>query len=727
MISADDNDCERRVSDPVSRREPFRRMKARWKIESPLLEIFRRRSTLLVGLLLCSATFLIYWPATRHEFVDYDDAEYVVANPHVQSGLTWGGVAWAFRSGYASNWHPLTWLSHMLDVTLFGKNAGGHHFTNIAFHCINTVLLFLLLQRMTGVRWRSAFVAGFFALHPLQVESVAWVSERKDVLSTCFFLITLWAYARYAGPRTESRLPASRHPPCSSFYLLAVGCFALGLMSKPMLVTVPFVLLLLDYWPLRRFDTSNRRPLLSEKLPFFALTTASCLVTFLVQQAGGSVSMLKDVSFPMRLANALMSYAHYVGKTFWPVDLAVLYPRLTQVPAWHAAGAAMFLLTVTALVIWRRRRWPFATVGWLWFGGMLVPVIGLVRVGMQFMDDRYTYIPLIGLFIGIVWSADAVVNRWPNLRAMLVVVGILALAACAAITRIQIGFWANSEVLFGRAVAVTRDNYLAQNTLGMVLAGKGRFDEAIGHFQQAIRLAPNYPIPYNNLGNIAAKQGRLDEAIAHFRNAIRLGPKEVDAHHNLGNVLAAQRKFDEAVASYAEALRLDPNYAPAHFGLGNILLQQGKPNEAARQFEAALLSDPLHAEAHYRLGVVLSRQKQSEAAITHYRAAVRLKPDWVPPLNTLAWILATHPDVRFRNGPEAVRRAEHAAELTRNADAQILDTLAAAYAEAGRFAEATKTAGQALTIATAAGQKDLAAQIGTRLELYESRQSYHEL
>jgi hypothetical protein len=456
----------------------------------------------LVCLGLALAVLVVFLPATRHEFVNYDDLEYVTQNGHVQAGLMWESVAWALSSTQASNWHPLTWLSHMLDCQLYGLKAGGHHLTNLLLHAVNTLLLFLVLRQMTGATWRSAFVAALFGLHPLHVESVAWVAERKDVSSTLFWMLTLWTYALYVargeggGARGEggaSNLRSAQHAtqitrPSSGLtqsatlhYSLALVCFALGLMAKPMLVTLPFVLLLLDYWPLGRLQrsTSNAqlpmiRRLIYEKLPFFALALASSLVTFVVQRKGGAVSSLTTLSVGARIANAAVSYARYLGKTFWPDNLSVLYPHPGHWLVWQVAGAGLLLAGGTAGALALRRRRPYLPVGWLWYVGTLVPVIGLVQVGIQSMADRYMYVPAIGVFIMLAWGLWDLTAGWRGQRVALATGGAVALACCGAVTRSQVGYWTNSETLFRRAVQVTKKNYLAYNNLGYYLSGQGR-------------------------------------------------------------------------------------------------------------------------------------------------------------------------------------------------------------------------------------------------------------
>ncbi|HOC56311.1 MAG TPA: tetratricopeptide repeat protein [Verrucomicrobiota bacterium] len=624
-------------------------------------------------LLLAVATLAVFLPVAWQGFVNYDDSDYVTENAHVQSGLKWANVVWAFTTGHASNWHPLTWLSHMVDCQLFGLEGGWHHMVSVGLHIANSLLLLLLLRRMTGALWRSALVAALFALHPLHVESVAWASERKDVLSTLFFLLTVRAYVEYAESRRQlTERGISRR--VSAYYLLALGCFALGLMSKPMLVTLPFVLLLLDYWPLMRLGSlksgarNGGRPspplacllsLLLEKVPFLLLAAASSAVTYVVQHQGGAVST--SLTLGERIANALVSYARYFGKMLWPKDLSILYPHPGHWPMWQVIGSAVLLLAVFAGVVLAARRRPYLAVGWLWFCGTLVPVIGLVQVGIQSMADRYTYVPLIGLFIMLAWGVDALVPARPWRGKALALGAGLALAACALLTARQVRFWRDSEALFGHAVQVTRDNYLAYNNLGFYLSGRGRTAEAMEHYRMALKIKPSYEdalnnlghalagqrrfgeaIPlyeaalrvrpkhaevHNNLGNALSEVGRVDEAIQHYLIVLEQKPDHADAHNNLGIALAMKGKLDEAISHFHEAIRCKPGYASAHSNLGNALAVQRKLDEAIKEYQIALRLKPEDAQAHNNLGNALAEQGKTEEAIAHYRAALRLRAD----------------------------------------------------------------------------------------------------
>jgi len=602
----------------------------------------------VMSLLLALATLACFWPVAFHDFVNYDDADYVGSNPHVLDGLSWAGLSWAFTTGHASNWHPLTWISHMLDVQLFGLWPGGHHLISLALHLANTLLLFAVLRRMTSAYWRSALVAALFALHPLRVESVAWISERKDVLSTFFLLLTLGAYARYAltdaGSATaaavDSQSPAhgietgTSRPGRRLWYVLTFFLLALGLMSKPMLVTAPFLLLLLDYWPLRRLSAATVVRLVLEKAPLLILSLLSSVVTFLVQRKGGAVS----TSLPLvdRIANALVSYVRYLGKMVWPSHLSVLYPHPGQWPLWETLGAAVILLGLTIGIVGWARRQRYCFVGWFWFVGGLVPVIGLVQVGIQSMADRYTYWPMIGLFILLVWGgADLVPLGW--LRSPGFTGGILALlVGCGYLTVRQVGFWRNSETLFSHAVAVTKDNYLAYNNLGFYLSNQGRNDAAIENYRASLRINPNYVDALNNMGFALAGKHQPREAVEYYERALRVQPKHAEVHNNFGNSLSELGQIDEAIRHYRLALQYQPDHADAHNNLGIALAMQGKLDEAIRHFRDAIRFKPSYASAHSNLGNALAAERQFDEAIVEYQAALRLNPKDAQAHNNLA-------------------------------------------------------------------------------------------
>jgi tetratricopeptide (TPR) repeat protein len=668
-----------------------------------------------VCLLLALITLAVFWPVKNCDFVNYDDPDYVTSNPHVQQGLTPASVIWAFGTGRASNWHPLAWLSHMLDVDLFGLDASGPHIVNLLFHVANTLLLFMVLRRLSGAHWRSAFVAALFALHPLHVESVAWISERKDVMSAFFWLLTIWAYARYVERAEGQRRTTDEHgwtrisgktstegnegnkglvrelresgeqgkSSLSSFasvnsgfkagskgwYGLALLFFVLGLMSKPMLVTLPFVLLLLDYWPLKRVPSSKfqvpssegqapgtalgqSRPsgivyppstlvwLIWEKIPFFVFSAISCVITFLVQRRAGAVGSLGNYPIGSRVENAFVSYARYLGKMFWPAQLAVPYPHPGYWPwAWVIFSVALVAgLSIGAL--WVGRKLPFVVTGWFWFLGTLIPVIGLVQVGTQSMADRYTYVPLIGAFIVLAWGAGAVVARWRLPLIAVVFAAVVVSGACAARTIDQLHYWQNSESLFRRAIELTRDNWLAYDDLGVYLYSKGHVGEAVENYHQALRIKPNDFLAYDNLGLYLYDKSRVDEAIENYRKSLQINPDNEKALNNLGNALASRKQYAEAIKCFEEALRLKPDCVEAHNNFGAVLDKVGRSDEAVRQYNEALRLDPDFAQAHNNLANILMVQGKADAAINHYLQAIQIKPDFVDALFNLAEVLA---------------------------------------------------------------------------------------
>lgn len=582
---------------------------------------------LAIALGLTAACIAVFESVRHHDFVYYDDPKYVTENPTVLAGLTSRGVAWALTTGTDANWFPLTWISHMLDVELFGTNAGGHHVTSLIIHLASTLLLFAALLRMTGAAGRSGFVAGLFALHPLHVESVAWVAERKDVLSTLFWMLTLNAYVWYTKKAGARR------------YLLVIVLFSAGLMSKAMLVTLPFVLLLLDYWPLDRRSLSFAQ-LAKEKVPLLAVAIVSSIATFVAQRSGGAVGGLDAFPLVLRIGNAFVSYVLYIGKMLWPARLAAFYPYPDVLSAGMVLGALVILAGISALVARGARKYPYLPVGWLWYLGTLVPVIGLIQVGNQAMADRYTYVPLIGLFIIVAWGAHDLLSRWNARQILLPIVATIALASCAIVARAQVRHWKNSSALWMHALRVTDDNHLAHNNLGLALMDEGKIDEAISQYNEALRIRPNYATARINLGAALSKQGKTADAVASLAEATRQRPGFAEAQLNLGAALARQGKIDEAIARYNEALRLRPRYPEASANLGLALASQGKINDAIAQYREALRIRPDFVEVHNNLGYALASQGHLEDAVRHYNDAIRLKPDFELARLNLAMVLA---------------------------------------------------------------------------------------
>ncbi len=790
----------------------------------------------LLAVLLMLVTTALYWPATRCDFINFDDTEYVTANPHVQGGLNWESVRWAFFNPVSANWHPLTVMSHMLDCQLFGLNPWGHHLINVLFHALNAALVFVLLRLLTGATWRSLLVAALFAFHPLRVESVAWVSERKDVLSGFLGLLALIFYARYAGKRLMDAtgepkvgmVPALDHRPATLDYMLALFFLALGLMSKPMLVTWPFVMLLLDYWPLKRFQIRSAWRLVMEKIPFFVLAAVASYVTFVVQKIGGSLMASEAMPPGARVGNALVSYCRYLGKMIWPTDLAVFYPHPGYWPLSKVMLAGLLLVVISVLLFVKRRRYPFLLIGWLWFCGMLVPMIGLVQTGGQALADRHTYIPSLGLLILAIWGANEMTRHWRHRLMVLSAAGSAAIVLCFALTRQQLGYWRDSETLFRHALAVTENNYRAYsglgdaldkkgqtdeaisqyqeairlapgfaeahynlgvaldkrdqtdeairqyqeairlkpdyaeaqnnlgfalaakgrfdeaienyhkaiqinpnsfealNNLGLALAAKGRFDEAIENYHKAIQINPNFSGALNDLGVALAAKGRFDEAIENCRKAVQINPNSFKALNNLGVALAAKGRFDEAVENYRKALQIKPNDCDALDNLGVALAAKGRFDEAIENYYKAIQINSNRPETFLHLGMTLGQLGRIREAVAQYREALRLNPNLAGALNNLAWVLAASPDDQLRNGAEAVRLAERACELTHYGQPLFIGTLAAAYAECGRFPEAVTTAEKAEKLATDAGLKKLAEKNRQLLELYRAGKPYHE-
>jgi tetratricopeptide (TPR) repeat protein len=750
----------------------------------------------LICLALAFVTFGIYWQVHGFGFVNYDDPDYVTENSMVRGGLSFNGIIWSFTHFYASNWHPLTWISHMLDCQLFGVNPGGPHVVNVLLHAANAILLFLLLHRLTGAQWRSAIVAGLFAWHPLHVESVAWISERKDVLSTFFGLLSLLAYARYVD---ESKVQS---PKSKTAYSLALIFFAFSLMSKSMLVTLPCVMLLLDVWPLQRVENTGWRAfftpqfarLILEKAPWFGLSVAASSITFIAQKTGGAVMNVEHFPMAWRLFNAVESYVGYIQKTFWPTGLAVFYPMEYVRPIGPFVVHLVLLILMTVAALATLKRWPFLLVGWFWFLGTLVPVIGLVQVGSQSMADRYSYVPMIGLLIAIVWGTHTILS---DSRPKILAGGIAAamvLTVLITVAFVQIRYWKSSITLFSHALNVTTANTTAlidlgvgffdlgrnedamkmyqvalqvdptaadvHKNIGLVLAKTGKPDEALAQYREAVRLSPNSAALQNFLAVALSEDGKKDEALPHYNEAVRLEPANAQYQTDLAVTLVALGKRAEALPHYQQAAWLDPSNAHYQNNFATALARSGDENAAIQYYQAAIRDDPKFAEAYSNLGALLTSRHQlidaakqySEAirlgptnatirfnfalvllklnraddALTQLTEAARLRPDWPEPLNAAAWALATSDNEKLRNGAEAVKFAEKAADLTSRRQPLILNTLAAAYAESGRFDDALSNANAALQLAQDAGHTNQAAKIEQAIILYQSKTPLRE-
>ncbi len=567
--------------------------------------------TFFVCLFLSLITLAAYWQVKNLQFA-YDDSGYITENYHTQEGVTLENIVWSLSAEVASNWHPLTLLSHMIDCQIYGLNPAGHHLTGLLFHIANSLLLFLVLKRMTNALWQSAFVATFFAIHPLHVESVAWVSERKDVLSTFFWLMTMWSYARYA------QRPGMRR------YLPVLLFLILGLMSKPMLVTLPFVLLLLDYWPLKRFqfDRPGGWRLVVEKIPLFVFVAASCIVTFHFQQSGGAVGSLDLYPFHLRLTNAIISYMKYILNMFWPFKLAAIYPYPAFWPTWQIIGACLLLLSLTIFSVRTLKQHPYIAVGWFWYLGTLVPVIGLVQVGSQSMADRYTYVPLIGIFIVIAWGSPHLAAQWQLRKTWFAITAAMLLSILTATTLMQVRHWTNNTTLFEHALHVTTDNYVAHNILGVALVKQGKISEAICHYSESLRINPINADVHCNLGNALANQGKIAEAFSQFSKALQIDPEDAFIHYNLGTFLAKQKRITEASKHFSAALRINPDFTRAHNNLGNLLAMQGKVSEAVKHYSEVLRLDPDSYQGYYNLACIYATQNQIDESIDWLKKAL---------------------------------------------------------------------------------------------------------
>jgi tetratricopeptide (TPR) repeat protein len=616
------------------------------KPDTPAATHFSRQD-FHIAVLLLLATLAVFSQVRSYEFVSLDDPVYISANPNVRAGLSSESMVWAFTTNRDGNWFPLTWLSHMLVYQFFGPQSGFHHLANVLLHILSTLLLFALFRRMTGSSWRSAFVACLFALHPLHVESVAWVSERKDVLCGFFWILAIWGYLHYV----ERPRPGS--------YLLVLVPFCLGLMSKAMIITLPFVLLLLDVWPLRRIRLAksplagkpNRKAeadrkarsvaaIFWEKVPLLALSAAMSVVTYKVQQSGGAVVSTDWIPFGTRLGNALISYLAYVAQMVWPVRLSVFYPYPMNLPGWQVAGAAVVLAAITILALHLLRRLPYMAVGWFWYLGTLVPVIGLIQVGMQSQADRYTYFPLIGISILAAWGVPDLLHRWPGAKFALACSTITACSACTLLTWYQIQVWQNSTSLYQHALRATPGSHMGHYGMGGVLRNQGRLEEAIPYYVEAIRLAPRLASAHGGLGGVLLSLGRVDEAIAQFSEAIRLHPDSIEDHINLGIALSTLGKVSDAIARFQEAIRINPGSANAHYNLGRAYANAGNVDEALAQFNETIRLQPDNAEAHYNLGSILAGQGRLVGAVEAFNAAIRIRPDYASAHNNLGGALA---------------------------------------------------------------------------------------
>ena len=746
----------------------------------------RQSETLLLAavcIFLVLAVLAVFGQTAGFGFVNYDDNLYVYDNPVVEKGLTWPGALWALSYGGIGHWHPLTWLTHMADCQIFGLWAGGHHLTNAALHAAATVILFLVLRRLTGMLWRSAFVAAVFAVHPLRAESVAWIAERKDVLSGLFFMLTLLAYANYARRPSRGR------------YLVMALLFALGLLSKNMLVTLPFVLLLLDWWPLGRMKTDGPGlrtssvgfwALVKEKIPLLLLSVGCSVATALAPE---TVAPGNRVAVLARVGNAVISYVIYLRQMFFPSGLANLYPfHPNDPPLWQVGVALVVLAGITAAVVACRQTRPYLLVGWLWYLGMLVPVIGIVQISYYAHADRYTYLPGIGPALAVTWAVADGSAGWKHRRLILGAALAAVLGALAWCGHFQTSYWRDSESLWRRALACTTGNYVAHKSLGDYAYGQGRLDDAIVQYEEALAINPDYGEALNNLGVVLFARGDLEGAIAKYRKAVEVRPDFAEARNSLGAALFARGDQPGAIAQYRQALELKPDYTKARNNLGASLLAKGDLNEAVEQlqkvlaaqptlggartnlgkallrkgdfdgalasfdgtgqttsaartkwpnlgdsllqeqdwddailcYQHALQTNPRSAETCGHLGLALIQKGKTKEAIDAWEKSLEIIPDQVYVQENLAWVLATARDPALRNGAKAVALAKRADQSSGGGNPVILHTLAAAYAEAGNYGEAAAAARRALTLAVNQKQDALAATLQMEIKLYET-------
>jgi protein O-mannosyl-transferase len=642
-----------------------------------------------LALLLALATIALYLPVAWFDFCVYDDSLYVTENPMVQAGVTWAGLKYAFTTMAIANWHPLTLVSHMIDCGVFGLNPAGPHLENALIHAANAMLLFILLFRLTNKIWPAAFIAALFAWHPMHVESVAWISERKDVLSTFFALLALINYAKFAQEN------------CRKSFWLALFCFALGLMAKPMLVTLPCVLLLLDFWPLQRisnfeFQISSRRAagaLVMEKIPFFAVTAAASVITFLAQSQTASKAVVSTALVPLhyRLKSVPVAYAEYLCKTFWPAKLAIFYPLPEHIPAAQVAAAVAALVCITFVSLALHRTKPYWLTGWFWFVGMLVPVVGIVQVGGAQIADRYSYLPSVGIFIIVTFGALDLAKRWKISENFLSGIAIAILLACLVTTQKQIWHWKNSVTLFQYALAVTTDNDVARDNLGVALE----------------------------------QQGRLAEAAEQYRAAARLEPDRFQGHHNLASALDRLGRHAEALAEHRAAVQIAPDVEFLHTTYGLSLLADGQTNAALEQFAISSKLDPHYPWSRTETAKIFLAQGRDTEAIDQLREAVGCAPDNVDTLNFTALVLAANENATARDGRSAFALAAKANILSNGRRPDVLDVLGMACAELGKFDDAQMAAQQALEVA-AALKMSTTGDIQKRLELYKNHQPWRQ-
>ncbi len=680
----------------------------------------KKYQSILICLALVAATIVAYEPIRHNGFVSYDDKDYVAANPNVTGGITRDSVVWAFTKSHARNWHPLTWLSHMLDVQLFGLNRLGHHLVSVSLHIVNSLLVFWILANITGLFWPSAFVAAVFALHPLQVDSVAWAAERKTVLSGLFWFLTIAVYIWY------TRKPGIWR------YMAVFVIYGLCIMTKPVVITLPLVLLLLDYWPLERIGgrrtEDGGRPnttvgqLITEKIPLFAISAILIVITLISQSdEKGMLPTLDMLPLGSRIANVFVAYIRYIGKSIWPGGLAVFYPyQLINPVSVKAIVCFLLFILITALSIYAGRRRKYLVVGWLWFVVSLVPMIGLVQAGAQSMANRYMYLSMLGLLIIVAWSVKDFVGKRPGRRAVTAVSAIMVLSAAIIVTRTQIGHWKSELTLFEYALKVTKNNAIAENNYAGALFREGRLREAKIHYENAVRIDPKYSFKAcNNLGYIFLQEGKPDESASCFSELLKQEPDLPNAIFGLAMALSMQGKYDEAIKYFKKVMELDPEFPNIRAKMGTALLMAKRPDEAVACLNEALKDSDDKMEVYVNLAIAYSQLGDFKQSIQNRNKAAALQSNNPEVLNNLAWLLATAGDISKQDADKAVIFAERACKLTGNKNLGFLDTLAAAYAAAGKFDEARATAEKAIKDAKTAGREELVREIEGRLQLYQ--------
>jgi tetratricopeptide (TPR) repeat protein len=678
------------------------------------LEQRQKHIRTVVYVVIVAATLVAYEPIRHNGFVNYDDDKYITENPVIKSGITRQSAIEVFKPHYFM-WHPLTTFTNMLDCQLFGLNPLGHHLVSLTLHIVNSLLLFWILVNLTGTMWASAFVAAVFALHPLQVESVAWASERKTVLSGLFWFLTIAAYVHY------TKQPRLRR------YLLVLLIFGLCIMTKPTVVTLPLVLLLLDYWPLGRFGKHPQAHLLIEKIPLLVLSAALSAITFIVQQEGGAVKTLERMPLDFRVANTFIAYIRYIGKLIAPCRLAVFYPLpYTNFPIDTAVVCAILFILITAVSIYFGLRRRYVIMGWLWYVGTLVPVIGLVQSGDQAIADRYMYLPMLGLlFIGV-WTVKELFSRRFFEKVIITALATAALVSAVIITRTQVSYWQNSKTLFEHTLKVTENNTIAENSMGCILYNEGNYSEAEKHLRNSVKICPPYFDAQSNLGKVLLAQGKLDEAIGCFTKLLPANKTIEDLHYNLAMALSRQKKYDEAIRHLAAVIEINPRYLDAREKMGALMLVTGRIDESIRYLNEAMETSTDKVNIYAGLGMAYIRAGKKDLAIENLTKAVELKSDDGIILNGLSWLLATRGEVNAADANKAIEYARRACEKTEYKNAAFIDTLAAAYAAGGKFEEAVITAQKAIDAARATGQVALVEKIQERLKLYKSGQRYYK-